>query len=88
VWIGRYHNGGDDEIAPIVSNSWFQSTAVNTGLNATNKLKVEAENANLIFYVNDEEVGRVTDETFSKGDIGLAARPEGHCAPGFPLSAV
>ena len=32
---------------------------------------VEAESANLIFYVNDQEVGRVTDDTFSKGDIGL-----------------
>ncbi len=77
VWIGRYHNGGDDEIAAIVSNSWFESTAVNTGLNATNKLKVEAESANLIFYVNDEEVGRVTDDAFKKGDIGLMVRTLG-----------
>jgi hypothetical protein len=77
VWIGRYLNGGDDEITPIVTDSWFDSAAVNTGLNVTNKLKVEAENANLIFYVNDQEVGRVTDDTFSKGDIGLMVRTLG-----------
>lgn len=77
VWIGRYLNGGDDEITPIVSNSWFDSAAVSTGLNATNTLKVEAERANLIFYVNDQEVGRVTDNTFSKGDIGLMVRTLG-----------
>ena len=77
VWIGRYLKGGDDEITPIVSNSWFESTAVNTGLNVTNTLKVEAESANLIFYVNDQEVGRVTDGTFSKGDIGLVVRTLG-----------
>jgi hypothetical protein len=77
VWIGRYLNGGDDEITPIVGGSWFESTAVNTGLNATNTLRVNAESANLIFYVNDQEVGRVTDDTFSKGDIGLMVRTLG-----------
>ncbi len=77
VWIGRYLNGGDDEITPIVGESWMESTAVATGLNATNTLKVQAESANLIFYVNDQEVGRVTDDTFSKGDIGLMVRTLG-----------
>jgi hypothetical protein len=77
VWIGRYLNGGDDEITPIVSNSWFESTAVSAGLNVTNTLRVEAESANLIFYVNGQEVGRVTDDTFSQGDIGLMVRTLG-----------
>ena len=30
-----------------------------------------------IFYVNDQEVGRVTDDTFSRGDIGLMVRTLG-----------
>ena len=77
VWIGRYRNGGDDEIEPIVSESWLESTAVNSGLNATNKLRVRAESANLIFYVNDQEIGRVTDDAFTKGDIGLMVRTLG-----------
>lgn len=77
VWIGRYRNGGDDEITAIVGGAWMESTAVSTGLNATNTLRVEAESANLIFYVNGQEVGRVTDDTFSKGDIGLMVRTLG-----------
>ena len=77
VWIGRYRDGGDSEITPIIGESWFESTAVRTGLNITNTLRVEAESANLIFYVNDQEVGRVTDDAFSKGDIGLMVRTLG-----------
>ncbi|MCA9933180.1 MAG: hypothetical protein H6662_13360 [Ardenticatenaceae bacterium] len=71
VWIGRYRNGGEDEIQPIIGEWWVESSAINQGLEQMNKLKVEAEGANLIFYVNDQEVGRVTDDAFSKGDVGL-----------------
>ncbi|RMD55610.1 MAG: hypothetical protein D6835_00405 [Candidatus Thermofonsia bacterium] len=73
VWIGKYQNGGAtlDDIVPLVGDWWFESTAVNQGLNVTNHLKVQAEGANLIFYVNNQEVGRVTDNSFTSGDIGL-----------------
>lgn len=77
VWIGRYRNGGSDEIQAIVGDWWFESDAVNQGLNQLNVLRVEAEGANLIFYVNDQEVGRVTDDTFSKGDVGLMVETMG-----------
>lgn len=77
VWIGRYRNGGDEEIQPLVSDNWIESPAVNQGLKITNKLRIEAEGANLIFYVNEQEVGRVTDNTFSKGDIGLMVQTLG-----------
>ena len=70
VWIGRYHNGGA-EVEPLVGEWWFESPAVLQGLDQTNRLRVAAEGANLIFYVNDQEVGRVTDDTFASGDIGL-----------------
>lgn len=70
VWIGRYHNGGEEAEA-IVGDWWIESDAVKQGLNETNLLRVEAEGANMIFFVNDQEVGRVTDDTFSEGDIGL-----------------
>ncbi len=69
VWIGTYQDGA--EVTPLIRDHWFQSTAVNTGLNTTNKLSVRAESGNLIFYVNDQEVGRVTDKTYANGDIGL-----------------
>jgi hypothetical protein len=70
VWIGRYQDGGT-AVEPMVGEWWFESPAIRQGLNQTNTLRVSAEGANLIFYVNDQEVGRVTDETFASGDIGL-----------------
>ena len=77
VWIGRIKNGGEEEAEPLVGDWWFESTAVNQGLNATNILRVRAEGANMIFYVNDIEVGRVTDNTFNSGDIGLVVETLG-----------
>ena len=76
VWIGRYRNGGAAEAEPIVNDWWFESPVINQG-NATNKLSVRAEGQNLIFFVNDQEVGRVTDDAFSRGDIGLMVRTLG-----------
>jgi hypothetical protein len=71
VWIGRCTSGCETEATPIVDSGWFESPAINRGLNSTNILKVRAEGPNLIFFVNDVEVGRVTDPTFGKGDIGI-----------------
>lgn len=71
VWIGRYHNGGNIEATPIIGNWWFESPAIKQGSGLRNKLAVRAEAGNMIFYVNDQEVGRVTDNTFARGDIGL-----------------
>lgn len=76
VWIGRYRDGGAAEAEPIVNDWWFESPVINQG-NATNKLSVQAEGQNLIFFVNDQEVGRVTDDAFSSGDIGLIVRTLG-----------
>ncbi len=75
VWIGRYRNGIAEE--PIVNDWWFESTAVKPGTGQTNKLSVQAEGQNLIFYVNDIEVGRVSDDAFPSGDIGLMVRTLG-----------
>jgi hypothetical protein len=75
VWIGRYVDEVEDRA--IIGGHWFESPAVNTGLNQTNKLRVEAESGNLIFYVNDKEVGRVTDNSFGEGDVGLFAQSLG-----------
>lgn len=71
VWIGRYRDGGEEEAEPLVGEWWFESEAVEQGLNVTNTLRVFAEDQNMIFYVNDQEVGRVSDGAFSSGDIGL-----------------
>ncbi len=69
VWIGRHDNGED--AGPIIGQWWFESPAVRQGLDQTNVLAVQAEAGNLIFYVNDQEVGRITDNTYGRGDIGL-----------------
>ncbi|MFN2140767.1 MAG: hypothetical protein ACK2U5_09805 [Candidatus Promineifilaceae bacterium] len=75
VWIGRYVDGVEEQA--IVGSHWFESPAVKKGLNQTNKLRVFAESGNLIFYVNDNEVGRVTDGSFKEGDVGLFAQSLG-----------
>jgi len=77
LWIGRYRNGGEEEAEPIIGDGWIESSAVRQGTGVTNRLRVRAEAANLIFFVNDQEVGRVTDSAFSSGDIGLMVRTLG-----------
>lgn len=77
VWIGRYRQGGTEEAEPMIEDWWFPSEAVNQGVDQTNKLRVMAEGQNMIFFVNDTEVGRVSDASFAKGDIGLMVRTLG-----------
>jgi hypothetical protein len=71
VWIGRCSAGCEGEVVPLVGDGWVESSAVRTGLNQTNTLRAQAEGGNLIFSVNGQEVGRVSDTTLSEGDIGL-----------------
>lgn len=75
VWIGRYVDEVEDQT--LIGKHWFESPAVKKGLNQTNKLRVNAESGNLIFFINDNEVGRVTDHTFKEGDVGLYAQSLG-----------
>jgi hypothetical protein len=75
VWIGRYQGGAED--VTIVGDHWFESAAVQQGLNVTNILQVRAEAANLIFFVNGQEVSRVTDDTFATGEVGLLVQALG-----------
>jgi hypothetical protein len=76
IWIA-YCGDGCLEERPLVQNGWFASTAVNQGLNATNRLRVHADGSNFTFYVNDQEVGRATDNAIARGDIGLAVETFG-----------
>ncbi len=69
VWIGRYRDEAEEQA--MVGSHWFESAAVKQGLNQTNVLRVEAESGNMIFSVNGQEVGRVTDGNYPSGDIGL-----------------
>ena len=75
VWIGRYRDGAEE--TTLIGNHWFESAAVQGGLNVANRLTVRAEAGNMIFYVNGQEVGRVTDNTFTAGDVGLLVQTLG-----------
>lgn len=75
VWIGRYQDGA--EAATLIDDHWFESAAVLQGLNVTNRLAVRAEAGNMIFYVNGQEVGRVTDNTLTSGDVGVLVQTLG-----------
>lgn len=75
VWIGRYQAGAEE--TAIVNSHWFESPAVQQGLNVKNTLRVRAEAGNMIFSVNGQEVGRVTDNTFTEGDVGLLVQSLG-----------
>ncbi len=75
IWIGRYREGAEE--TTLVGEHWFESAAVQQGLNVANRLTVRAEAGNLIFRVNGQEVGRVTDNTFAAGDVGLLVQTLG-----------
>lgn len=75
VWIGRY--AGEAEQQALVGQHWFESPAVRQGLGQMNTLRIDAESGNLIFYVNGQQVGRVTDSAYQQGDIGLFAQTLG-----------
>lgn len=47
-------------------------SAIQTGLNATNELEVDAAGSHFDFYVNGTKVGSADDSTFSSGEIGLS----------------
>lgn len=70
VWIGRCSSGCAEE-RNLVESWWFESPAVQQGLNARNVLSVTAEAGNFIFRINEIEVGRATDATLARGDVGL-----------------
>lgn len=61
------------EITALVGDDWFPSPAVRQGLGVSNRLRVDAKEAELTFYVNGEMVGQARDESLQQGDIGLLA---------------
>lgn len=89
IWIGRCADACEEE-QPLLDDGWFQSDAVNEGLNATNRLRIRAEGPNMIFFVNDQEVGRVSDNTLDRGDIGIMVETlgQGGVLVGFDNFAV
>lgn len=70
VWIGYCLDECAEQEA-LIGDGWVRSEAVSQGLDVTNTLQVRAEAGNMIFSVNGQEVGRVTDTTLEQGDFGV-----------------
>ena len=77
VWIGRCEDNCRADMDILVENGWFESAAVNQGLGELNRLRVDASDGDLVFYVNNQEVGRAFDDTFTQGNIGVAVETIG-----------
>jgi hypothetical protein len=61
----------EDEWIPLVG--WEASTAINTGLGITNRIRVECSGGQFSFYTNDVHLVDVSDGTIGSGSIGLGA---------------
>ena len=54
-------------------DDWTDSAAINQGIGATNRLKVEAVERNISVYVNDILLAQASDNSYTNGTIGLDA---------------
>ncbi len=62
------------------------SATINQGLNQTNLVAVVAQGNTITLYVNHHQIANVTDSTFSHGQIGFLASPQG--SGGHPTEVV
>ena len=79
---GNYYSfrvdSGGDWAAFVCQNSSCNSmggstdSAIQTGLNATNEVRVIATGSHFDFYVNGTKVGSADNSTFSSGEVGLS----------------
>jgi len=61
----------NDESTTLVD--WTESDALETGERSINRLMVLAEGDQFAFFINEELVDEVVDDTFTEGSIGLIA---------------
>ena len=67
-----------------MNNNQFQTlanssnTAIYRGLNQINLIAVVAKGSTITLYVNHQQIARVTDSTFSNGQLGVQAAPISH----------
>ena len=70
--IGGCQNGcADNDFLRIADAMWIESPLLQTGLDVTQSLRVEALGDQLAYFVDGEEIGRFEHPTFEKGDIGI-----------------
>jgi len=76
IWIGLCRSAcKDGEI--LIGEGWIEADVVQPGLDNTNVLRVDVQDGDLEFYVNEQSVGQAHDETLSKGDIGVMVETRG-----------
>ena len=56
-----------------LSVGWQPASALLTGLNVTNRLRLEAIGSQMKFYVNDQLIYEIADGTYQQGGIALDA---------------
>ncbi len=56
-----------------LTNGWQETTALRSGVNETNRLKIVALGATLSFYANDMALISLADSSIAQGAIGLSA---------------
>ncbi len=61
----------DDEWITLID--WTETDAANTGSRSANRLTVLAEGEEFTFFINDELVAEIADDSFSEGAIALVA---------------
>jgi hypothetical protein len=66
-----YCEEGCDTVNEPFFDGWKYFDAVNPGLNVSNTLRIEADQGQLTFYVNDQEFGTIFDDKRTSGNIGL-----------------
>lgn len=54
-------------------DGWQDTAVVQTGMNVSNRLRVEAVGPNIAIFANDELLARVVDTTYTAGTLGLEA---------------
>lgn len=64
-----FYKSVNDQGTEVLSPS--TSSAIKTGLNASNTLKVTMSGSTYTFYINGTQVGSTDDSTFTTGDSGL-----------------
>ena len=70
-FYGMGRTNGEQTVL-IGMNELTQNANINTGL-AINHLRADCQGSMLSFYVNGFLVGQATDETLTRGDVGLIA---------------
>lgn len=56
---------------------YVHTSAVNTGLNASNNLSIRAQGSHFVFLINGAQVGHFDDSTFDRGWSGVEGNSEG-----------